>query len=132
MGGNGAFAQDHFLRVDVVVDGVEGADCGQAAALQQNLRHELPVLPGKALADLHVVQIVLQVLPVDEAEILGDRGLPVLPLELLEGFLDLGASAGCLVLRDQRVAFGKVFLLALVQVDGKILVVVCHLKAQVP
>ena len=131
VGCDGSLAQDHLLRVDIVVDGMEALDPGQTGSLQQDLRHELTAPAGKGLADLHVMEVILQILAVHEAQVLGDGRITRFPLESLERCLDLLPAPGSLVLRDQGVTPGKVFLLAPVQIDGQALVVFRHLLAQV-
>lgn len=56
-----AFAENHFLRINIVVNGVKGVPALQFRLFQKHLGHQLAVFPGKALADFHIMQIVLQI-----------------------------------------------------------------------
>ena len=75
MGSDSTLAQDALIHVDVVVDGVEGMIPLHAGALQDDLRHLLAAAAGKALADFHIVQIVLQMGAIQIAQVGRDGGL---------------------------------------------------------
>ena len=110
---------------------MEGVHSGQTAAREQDLSHLLAVAACETLADLHVKKIVLQILTVDEAQVLGDRGFVAAPVELLQSLLNLRPASGSFVLSDQGVTPCEILLLAFVQVYGEALVILSHLLAKV-
>ena len=59
-GGNSALAEDHLLRVDIVVDGSKLFDLSQPHTAQDHIGHGLAVEHSKALCDAHVVDIILK------------------------------------------------------------------------
>ena len=61
MGGDGSLPQNHFFSIDIIVDGMESICISDPAPLQQDLGHFLPIPPCKMLADLNIVEIILQV-----------------------------------------------------------------------
>ena len=133
LGRDRALAEDHFVHVDVVVDGLEGLQSGPTAGVQDDLGHLLAVALGELLADIHVVEIILHEGAVEEAEVAGEGG--VLGLELLlqslQGGLDLTAAALGLIGGNDLLPLLEVFLLAHIQVHGDLLVVFCHLGAEI-
>ena len=67
MGRDRALPQDHLLRINVVMDRVERLSAGHSGSLQQDFRHLLSVPAGKTLTDLHIMQVISQVLSIQEA-----------------------------------------------------------------
>ena len=119
---DGSFAQDHLFRIDVVVDCVERLPCRDTGALQQDLRHFLAVSAGKALAHFDIVQVILQVRAVEEAQILRDHAFLSLPLDLLQSCLDLFFPALLLVGADDLIPLFKVFFFPFAQLNSQLLV----------
>ena len=77
------------------------------------------------------MQVVVEVLTVDVAEVVGDRGVALDPLQVLQRLLDLLLSALLLVGSDDRLPGLEVLLLAPVQVRRKRLVELRDLLAEI-
>ena len=119
---DGSFAQDHLFRIDVVVDRVERLPRRDTGALQQDLRHLLAVSAREALAHFDIVQVVLQVRAVEEAQILRDHAFFSLPLDLLQGCLDLFFPALLLESANDLIPLFEVFFFSFAQLNSQLLV----------
>ena len=75
MGRNRTLAKDHFLRINIIVDGVEGTKCGHPGLFQNDFRHSFTAAPCKLLTDLYIVEVVIQVGAVQIAKICRNRRL---------------------------------------------------------
>lgn len=128
-----ALADDIGLMVDVVMDSLEGIEGFQPTAQEIG---ENPVGNDPAihdcilLADLHVVQVSRSGIFGQIAEILGNMILLYLCLEVLQSLLQLGGSADSLVLRNHSTALLLFVELSKQNIIGKLLVIICHLLAQ--
>ena len=131
MGSNSAFPENHFVGIDVVVDGVKSIHSLDAKALEYNLRHPFTASAGKPLANLYVVEVVCQILSIHKAEVFRDGRLMAVPVQRLQRALDLPASACGFVFGNERVALCEIFLFAFVEVNGEALVVFRHLLSKI-
>ena len=104
---------------------------GHPGALQNDLGHFLPVPLRKTLADLYVKEIVLKIRTVYEAQILRDRILLRLPGDLFERSLYLFSPALLFIGADDLIALLKILFLALIEVDGQLLVEIRDLLSEV-
>ena len=75
-----AFAQDHILRVDIIVDGRKLFLCRQSHPGQHHFQHGLAVQRRKPLSDAHIVDVILKEFSLHISQILGDK--PHLPIVL--------------------------------------------------
>ena len=71
MSGYCPLTQDHLIGIDIVVDGVESLRASQSGSGKQYACDQLTVTPGKLLANLNIMQIVLQVLTIEVPSISG-------------------------------------------------------------
>ena len=127
MGGNRALSENHFVSVNVIVNGVKCVQRRNVQPGQNDFRHPFPVSAGKPLADFHVVKVVFQILSVDEAEVFRHGRLMVFPVQRLQrGFNFLTPPRG-FVFRNERVPLCEIFLFPFVQVNGEMLVIFRHL-----
>ena len=101
-GGNRALAEDHLLRVDIVVDGSKLFDLSQPHTAQDHIGHGLAVEHGKALCDAHVVDVIFKQLSFYISEILGDSD-GMLPAQFIDGALDLLPAACGTVFGNQLI-----------------------------
>lgn len=88
LGGNRPLAEDHLFRIDVVVDGREFLDLRQTHAAQDYIGDRLAVERGKALRDVHIVDVILKQFPFHIGEIFGDA-FHALAVQLFERRADL-------------------------------------------
>ena len=123
LGGNRPLAEDHLFRIDVVVDGREFLDLRQTHAAQDHVGDRLAVERGKALRDVHIVDVILKQFPFHIGEIFGDA-FHALAVQLFERRADLPLPSRGAVLGDQCVdpllraaAQGKLSLLLIVRAD---------------
>ena len=123
LGGNSPLAEEHLFRIDVVVDGREFIDLRQTHAAQDHVGDRLAVERGKALRDVHIVDVILKQFPFHIGEIFGDA-FHALAVQLFERRADLPLPSRGAVLGDQRVdpllraaAQGKLSLLLIVRAD---------------
>lgn len=63
--GDGPFAEDHMLDVDVVVDRLPGVDGRKPEPLEDDAPDCAAVEHGVLLAEVHIVDVVLEVLALE-------------------------------------------------------------------
>ena len=91
-GGHGAFAQDHVVGVDIVVNGSELLHSCQTHSGQDHVHHGFAVQCSKMLDDTHIVDIVVEQLTGHPGQILGNINR-VFFAQTLNGGLDLLIAA---------------------------------------
>ena len=128
-----ALAENPLLHVDVVVDGVECLSCGEPRPFEEDTRDDLAIPPCEVLADLDVVQVVLEVAAVEKGEIGGNLRLLCLEstVQILECLLQFAAPPLRLIAADEFVTRTEQFVLSVREVDGDVLIVFGDLFAEV-
>ena len=130
--GDRTLSEDHFFRVDVVVHRMERFARRDADVLKQFLGDFLAVQSCEALADLDVVQIVIEIFAEEEGEV-GRHGHLLrakVPMQFLDGLLQLSAPPFRLVAADHLVSCRKERRLAVREVDGEGLIDFGDLRAE--
>ena len=130
--GDRALSKDHFFRVDVVVHRMERFARRDADVLKQFLGDLFAVQSCEALAELDVVQIVIEILTEEKCKV-GRHGHLLraeVSMQFLDGLLQLGATSFRLVAADHLVSCRKERRLAVREVDGERLIDFGDLRAE--
>ena len=102
--GNGALPEDLLPYVDVVVDGFKRFDCRKLHPLEDPVGNRPAVDSCVLLHDLHVVQIVGKICPLQIGEFVGDFPLGLLICQIVIEPLHLHAKVPAAGMDDQAVA----------------------------
>ena len=124
--------QDHLIGIDVVMNRVETLQSNHTGLLQNQLSHDLPVPYSKFLADLNIMQVVLQVLTLQMAQTVGSALMVQPRPQRIQFLLNLLMASLRLQPGNQGRGGFNIIFLTFRNINRQLLVVLTDLLAEIP